>query len=157
MRNKILNERIPDSIYKKIVQHVPVVTVDIVIISPDRKKILVGRRNNRPAKGIWYTLGGRLFKYESTQQAAQRLILSEASIAVPLSRLHYVDFLQEEFSDSSTGNFGTHNINFFFALILKPKTVKPDTQHVNLQWLPVTSHQIHPYARKKICLALQCV
>ena len=64
------------SVFTTVIDSTPLVSIDLLIENTDGK-ILLGYRNNRPAKGYWFVPGGRIQKGESMDDAFQRLTQSE--------------------------------------------------------------------------------
>lgn len=95
------------STFKAIVESTPLVSIDLLVIN-SKKQILLGLRKNRPAKGLWFVPGGRIYKNETFEQAFGRLTLAELGESIELSEAksigHYQHFYQDGFSgpDSST-------------------------------------------------------
>jgi len=58
----------------------PLVSVDWVVTNPDGK-LLLGQRINAPARGWWFTPGGRIRKNEALVQALQRVTREELGLA----------------------------------------------------------------------------
>ena len=54
-----------------IVENALLVSIDLCLVSDS--KILLGKRNNEPLKGNWFTPGGRIHKNESWQHALRRI------------------------------------------------------------------------------------
>ena len=46
--------------FKIIIENTPLVSIDLCLICGGQ--ILLGRRNNEPLKGVWFTPGGRVLK-----------------------------------------------------------------------------------------------
>ena len=49
--------------FKTVVENTLLISLDICLVSGGQ--ILLGRRNNQPLKGVWFTPGGRIHKNES--------------------------------------------------------------------------------------------
>lgn len=62
--------------FSTIIEHTPLVSIDLVVICQN-EKILLGQRLSRPAKGDWFVLLGRILKNESLSSAFKRLTLNE--------------------------------------------------------------------------------
>ncbi len=154
MKSNVQSKPIPTIQYRRMVRLLPILTVDVVVLTTDGTKTLVGLRNNRPAKGTWYTLGGRLHKGETILSRATQVLAEEAGLHISKRDLRFLGVLDERFSDSNLGRFPTHNVNVYFGVRVKPSRMTPDPQHSQLAWLPVRSRRIHPYARHKIQQAL---
>ncbi len=146
--------RIPKTTYTSIVRWLPIPTVDVVILTPDKKKTLVGYRMNRPAQHCWYTIGGRLQKHESIRSRAVRALREETGLTVKPAQLKLIGVLDEEFPDSAWGRMGTHCLSVYFALTISQRPVKINSEHSKLDWLPVNSKKIHKLARTKITNAI---
>lgn len=69
---------IPTKLYKKIVELVPILCVD-VILKYGNKYILV-KRVNEPLKGKWWIVGGRALKGEKTLKTAKRKVKEETGL-----------------------------------------------------------------------------
>ena len=54
--------------FKTLVDIAPLVSIDFIIKNSE-DKILLGKRVNKPAKDYFFTLGGRLFKNETINEA----------------------------------------------------------------------------------------
>lgn len=152
-----LKMEISSRTYFTILRHVPLVTVDIIILSADRKKTLVGLRKNKPARYTWYSIGGRLQKHESFIHCAIRQLQIDLGLKISLSRLKFIGIKSEEFPDSSHGKVSTHNINLFFGLIMNQNSFMANDQHSKIDWLSIHDGRIHPYVRQKIRLTLSCI
>ncbi len=50
--------------FTKVIDCTPLISIDLVIENSS-SEILLGYRNNRPAKGYWFVPGGRILKDES--------------------------------------------------------------------------------------------
>ena len=66
---------IPDDEWHTIVANVPLVSVDLVIEHDDG--VLLGKRENEPAKGEWFVPGGTVFKNEPRTDAVHRVANEE--------------------------------------------------------------------------------
>lgn len=69
---------IPESVWEDIVRHVPIVSVDLVVHTPDG--VVLGKRANQPAKGEWFVPGGRIHKRERLTDAVDRLVTEELGV-----------------------------------------------------------------------------
>ena len=71
-------KNIPSKLYKKIVELVPIVCVD-VILKYQGKYVLV-KRKTEPLKDNWWIVGGRALKGEPTIEVARRKINEETGL-----------------------------------------------------------------------------
>jgi len=83
---KKLERRIPDNLYKKIHQSVPVACVDVVV-SDTRGNFLLLRRKNQPEKGKWWFPGGRVLRGEKLEETALRKLNQETGLNGRVIRL----------------------------------------------------------------------
>ena len=60
----------------------PAVTADVVVLSADKKEILLIRRKNDPYKGCWAFPGGFLNIDETLEQCARRELQEETSLVL---------------------------------------------------------------------------
>src|SRR5688572_24526207 len=61
---------IPDELYARILDSVPIACVDIAIVA--RGGVLLVRRKDAPARGEWWVPGGRVLKGEMMRETAAR-------------------------------------------------------------------------------------
>lgn len=66
---------IPPDEYAIIAQHVPIVSVDLLV--HHNGGLLLGKRQNEPAKNTWFVPGGTVMKGEGRHQAAHRVAQEE--------------------------------------------------------------------------------
>ncbi|MGB9953261.1 GDP-mannose mannosyl hydrolase [Haloarcula marismortui] len=71
---------IPPSEWQVIVKNVPLVSVDLVVEYDGG--ILLGKRENEPAKGEWFVPGGTVLKNETRTEAAHRVAEEELGESV---------------------------------------------------------------------------
>lgn len=151
---------IPEDLYKTILDKMPVTTVDVVIVNQDGKA-LVMRRNNEPAKGSYYTIGGRLHKNETLLDCVIRILKLEAGISVGASRLKLIGVMEEIFENSPWVEINYHCVNVFFKLSVNDSDIsdiKMDNQHSDFIWVgtdDLENLNVHEYAIHKIRTALE--
>ena len=80
--------------FKAVVSSTPLVALDLLITTDDG--LLVGKRNNEPAKSTFFVPGGRIFKDETVDIALERIFKSE------------LDQFQLEFNPSAFSFFGIY-------------------------------------------------
>lgn len=146
---------LPDREYKICLESVPICTVDLVIFDPKKEKTLLFLRNNKPAKGLYYTLGGRVFKNESPEEALKRIALAEADLNVDSTKLKFGGYINEVFEDSRYGGVNSHCINLYFVYFLgKDEDINLDDQHGGYKWFKMRDvdedGSMHKFAKAKI-------
>jgi ADP-ribose pyrophosphatase YjhB (NUDIX family) len=73
------------SLYQKIVDSLPIASVEAVIVKGD--SFLLLKRSNVPVKGFWWFAGGRIRKNETFQEALHREIEEETGLELTESKL----------------------------------------------------------------------
>lgn len=134
----------------------PVCTVDLVIFNKYFNKILLFKRNNAPAKDLYYTAGGRLHKNETLEKCAIRQAKEELGLNIKKRDMAYGGVVEEIFNNSYfSEDIGTHNINFYFSTILdENKAIKLDDQHTESKWFSINDKKIHKWIKERILFTL---
>jgi colanic acid biosynthesis protein WcaH len=120
----------------EIIEATPLVSIDLVIRNPSNK-VLLGKRNNRPAMGYWFVPGGRINKNETINQALKRI--SEVELGQDLSTkapslLGAYDHIYED-NFLNVKGINTHYVVLAFVIALQQEIeVKSDEQHTELKW-----------------------
>jgi colanic acid biosynthesis protein WcaH len=123
----------------EIIEATPLVSIDLVVRNPSNK-VLLGKRNNRPAMGYWFVPGGRIFKNETINQALKRI--SEVELGQDLSTkapslLGAYDHIYED-NFLNVKGINTHYVVLAFVIDLQQEIeVKSDEQHTELKWWEV--------------------
>ena len=68
--------RLDRATFLEVVRNTPLVSVDL-IVRDSRGRVLLGLRNNAPARHSWFTPGGRICKNERIVDAVGRVALEE--------------------------------------------------------------------------------
>lgn len=115
-------EWIPDEIWSDIVEHVPIPSVDLLVVTDDG--LLLAKRRNEPAKGEWFVPGGRIHKGESLQETVHRVAREELSVDVVIEEeLGAYDHRYETANVEDVG--GKHYVAHGYV-------VRPESERVNL-------------------------
>lgn len=77
-----MSEWIPPAEWATIVEHVPIVSVDLVVLAGGG--VVLGRRENDPAKGEWFVPGGRVWKFEPLEDTVHRVAEAELGVGVEI-------------------------------------------------------------------------
>lgn len=114
---------IEDSLYNIIVDNIPILCVDGVILSND--KILLLKRNNTPAKNEWWLPGGRVLKNEKLDIAILRKVKEETNLDVDII---------EQLGISETIFESKHTVNVCYLLKTSSLDVTLDSDHSEYNW-----------------------
>lgn len=123
--------------YLEIIKESTLTSVDLILLN--QNKILVGWRNNNPAKNTWFTPGVRTYKNETQMEAIKRVAKSELNIEINTDNVKllgvYDHIYDNNFSDNS---FGTHYVVTAYLYKLNNEyknNIKIDNQHDKIKWI----------------------
>jgi len=138
--------------FQIVVKSTPLVSIDFVVRAPDGK-VLLGRRNNRPAQGYWFVPGGRIFKDESIKLSFSRLLDVELGLRIEDLAAKPLGLYQHFYPDNFSGkSFSTHYVVIAYEIQIQetPFTL-PDIQHSNYKWFTkdelLESDMVHQYTK----------
>lgn len=137
----------------------PLVSIDLVVTNPDGN-LLLGLRNNAPARGWWFTPGGRIRKNEPLADAKRRVAHDELGLpAAALARAIPMGAWDHFYPDSAFDpRVSTHYVNLPLWLALTRAEAQalalpqgPGEQHAQWQWLALdqaaSDASVHAYVR----------
>jgi colanic acid biosynthesis protein WcaH len=147
--------RIPLERYRTAMEDMPIVTIDVLFLNPEKTKILLGRRINEPYAGKFYSFGGRLFKNEALLDAARRIAKEEVGIALAPDDLTFHGIVNEINPSSIFEGVNYHTVDVYFVCTITDEAVTPDSQHSEMQWFSVDDPDLHPNVKARIKGGLQ--
>jgi colanic acid biosynthesis protein WcaH len=122
--------------FRTVVRLAPLIAIDLIIRNP-RSEVLLGLRNNEPAKGVYFVPGGIVLKNERLADAFARILKRETNFDARIedARLRgaYEHFYEENrFGDPA---FGTHYVVLGYELKMSDTaTPEADLQHSELRF-----------------------
>lgn len=129
-----MNKKYLDSqTFKVIVENTPLISIDLII--KFNSKVLLGKRVNKPAKGYWFTLGGRVFKDESIDVAIERIAKEEANIK-KIHKSKFIGVFEHLYEDSIFEDVTTHYINLGYEIEASVENL-PNEQHSQYDWFTI--------------------
>lgn len=141
--------------FKSAVVALPLVSVDWVLLNPFGQ-MLLGYRQNAPARHWWFTPGGRVRKNEPLCNCLQRVAESELGLkACDVQGSLFMGVWDHFYEDSSFSNeVSTHYVNLPHLMRL-PNSLNinslPLDQHSAWRWQDVKAiamaDDVHPYVR----------
>jgi colanic acid biosynthesis protein WcaH len=139
-------EWVSDDDWEAIVSNAPIVSVDLIVLTPDG--VVLGRRENEPAKGLWFVPGGRVQKGERLAEAAQRVARDELGVEVDVrERLGVYEHLYEEADVADAG--GKHYVPVGFVVETDRTAFETDDQHGALRVFPTDDlPDLHEYVEE---------
>jgi colanic acid biosynthesis protein WcaH len=142
--------KIPKSLYKQIIDNIPILCVDLIIYSEG--KVLLVYRKEEPAKNKWWTPGGRVYKNESLQEAVLRKAYEEAGIKVKIKKqIGIYEFKSKNgiFSNLKNG-FQAFSVAYLVELKDKSQKVSIDSTSKNYRWIDKIEKSLHPFVKKEL-------
>ncbi len=134
-------EKIPAGIFMQIVRHTPLVSIDLLFHN-ENNEILLGWRNNAPAKDCWFVPGGRIYKDEKLQDAFSRIVSSETGLFLDMDRAEFRGIYEHIYPDQNfrdEAGFGTHYIVLAFDIHLHGELpALPHDQHSDYKWQSIS-------------------
>lgn len=141
---------ISTSDYRKCIELLPILTVDLLIFNKEKTEVMLFKRKNAPLQGEFYSLGGRLHKGEKIEDAILRKAKEEAGLDLKYDDLEFGRFANEMFEDSVYEGVSSHTPNLFFAYIYNDEGVILDAQHDEFKWFKVDDESLHFFLQQKI-------
>lgn len=144
----MLQNKINDAEYKKILENMPICCVDVVICHCN--KILLVHRNNEPAKNEWWFPGGRVYKNETLEETAIRKAYEEVGVKVQIVKnigVYESMFSKGPYNDLKSG-VHTINIHFLVKPTLENYKIKIDDTSSDYRWIDKIDKNLHPYVKK---------
>ncbi len=130
---------IPREDFTHAVRVTPLISIDLILHDPDGA-VLVGLRNNEPAKGTWFVPGGRVAKNERLTEAFARILGLETGLTIPFAEARLLG-AYEHFYDTnrfSEPGYGTHYVVLGYELKLAARPhILLDDQHSAIKWMAV--------------------
>jgi len=142
---------ISKDIFQIVVQNTPLVSIDFIVKSQKEDKILLGKRINKPAFGYYFTLGGRIMKNESIEDAKKRIFYNELGFDLAIET-KFLGIFEHFYSDSIFDDIATHYINFGYEISLNQEILTfPKEQHSSYKWFTIQellhSDEVHKYVK----------
>jgi len=127
---------LPRETFDLVVRHAPLVSFDLLVRDAQRR-LLVGRRVNRPAQGAWFVPGGRIEKDERLAAAFRRITRAELGVEIELAASRFVGYFEHHYPDNRSGvpGFGTHYIVLAHEITDRDFGSLPNEQHAAYRWL----------------------
>ena len=142
-----LVEWLSDDEWATIVRNVPIVSVDLVVLTDDG--VVLAKRTNEPAKGEWFVPGGRVRKGERLEDAVHRVAKEELGIEVEIvESLGAYEHLYGESDVDRSG--GKHYLANGFVVRGESVEFTIDDQHGDVQVFEEIPNNLHQYVEKYV-------
>ena len=141
-----MDKKLNPEIFKCVVENAPLISIDFIV--KDNGKILLGKRVNEPAKGYWFTIGGRIFKNETIENAQKRILKEELNYEKEFNP-KFIG-IYEHFYDTGFHDIPTHYVNLAYEIEIKLYEL-PKEQHSEYRWFELEelleAEDVHKYVK----------
>jgi colanic acid biosynthesis protein WcaH len=114
----------------------PLVAIDLIIRNPSNE-VLLGLRNNEPAKGYFFVPGGIVLKNERLAEAFARILKREVNIIGAIEEARLLGVFDHFYDTNRAGvaGYGTRYVSIAYRLVLRDLAgIVPDDQHQGFRW-----------------------
>lgn len=137
--------------FKILVDIAPLISIDFIIKNSENK-ILLGKRVNKPAKDYYFTLGGRVYKNETINEAKKRVLKEEVGVNIDGYNPKFIGVFEHFYKDSFVDdNISTHYVNLAYEINISYIQDLPNKQHSNYIWLSLNEllnfNEVHKYVK----------
>ena len=137
--------------FKTVIENTPLISIDFIVKNSE-KKILLGKRVNKPAKSFFFTLGGRVYKNEILENAKKRIIKDEIGLDLETLNPKFIGVFEHFYEDSFVDdNISTHYVNLAYEINVSHIQELPKVQHNDYIWLNLdellNSNEVHNYVK----------
>lgn len=125
-----------DADFHSVVRLAPLISIDFVIRNP-RDEVLLGLRNNEPAKDTYFVPGGIILKNERLADAFTRILKRETNFDATIAEARLIGAYEHIYDNNRFGDaaFGTHYITLGHELhIGDAALLQADFQHSEFRW-----------------------
>jgi colanic acid biosynthesis protein WcaH len=152
-------------VFRDACRALPLVSIDLFVTRQWHKKteVLLGYRNNAPARGYLFTPGGRIRKNEKFQNALARIALEELGLeAVSLTRVLALGVWDHFYADSAfDAEVSTHYVNLPYRLDLSDDEAEAlqspagdAEQHLYWRWVAIEDAISDPLVHENVRVVL---
>ena len=137
-----------DQTFETVISSTPLISIDLLVKKDN--KILLGKRINKPAQGYFFSIGGRVYKNETIDNAMIRIAKIELNIELKLTP-KFIGVFEHFYDDSIYQDVSTHYVNLAYEIEIEEILNLPNEQHNEYQWLTINelleSKQVHKYVK----------
>ena len=137
-----------DQTFETVINSTPLISIDLLVKKDN--KILLGKRINKPAQGYLFSIGGRVYKNETIDNAMIRIAKIELNIELK-STPRFVGVFEHFYDDSVYEDVSTHYVNLAYEIEIEETLSLPSEQHNEYQWLTIDelleSKQVHKHVK----------
>ena len=141
-----------DGIYREIMEYSIIPAVDVLFVK-NNHEVLLGLRDNKPLKWIYYFPWGRIEKWETIMQAVKRKMNEEIGYEIDTERLVFLNIYDDIFGESIYENITLQNVTITYVYLLDDKTdnIKPnDSQYDEFKFFDINDKILHDRVKIRI-------
>ena len=123
---------------RQVVRLAPLIAIDLIIRNA-QGEVLLGLRNNEPAKGWYFVPGGIVLKNEPLRGAFARILERETALAGRIDDARCLGVYEHFYAANRFGEagYGTHYVVLGYALACADAgAIRRDDQHSELRFWP---------------------
>ena len=128
--------RLASGDFANVIRLTPLVAIDLIVRSPEGR-VLLGCRNNEPAKGCFFVPGGRVTKNETLAAAFKRISLAELGVEKTMEEARCLGVYEHFYSTNQLEQpgFGTHYVTLAYEVTSPVHDASlPKDQHGEYAW-----------------------
>ncbi len=133
-----------DQTFETVISSTPLISIDLLV--KNNNKILLGKRINKPAQSYFFSVGGRVFKNETINNAMIRVAKNELNIELKLTP-RFIGVFEHFYDDSIYQDVSTHYVNLAYEMDIEETPSLPSEQHNEYQWFTINellkSNKVH--------------
>jgi colanic acid biosynthesis protein WcaH len=116
----------------------PLVSIDLILRDPEGM-VLLGRRTNEPAKGVFFVPGGIVLKNERLGDAFARILTAETGLTTPFSQARLLGAYDHIYPPAPGGDaYGRHYVVLGHVVdFARRPGIRPDAQHDVMRWMGI--------------------
>jgi len=150
-----MSAELPPENFDKLRRWAPLVSIDL-IIQDARGRVLLGFRNNEPAKETWFVPGGRIRKDEKLAEAFGRIVQEELNIdnelgvSADVADARFEGVFEHHYPASNQIPVSVHYVVLAYCLTASKDDVGklPHSQHAEWRWFEIQEllgdSKVHP-------------
>ena len=138
---------------RQVVRLAPLIAIDLIMRNA-RGEVLLGLRNNEPAKGWYFVPGGMILKNEPLRDAFARILKRETGLVGTVDDARFMGIYEHFYSNNRFGEagYGTHYVTLGYTLSVRDvAAIVADDQHRDLRFWDeaalLSSPDVHHYAK----------
>ncbi len=144
---------ISEEVFTSHISQLPLVSIDLLVRNSEGS-VLLGKRENRPARGHWFVPGGRIRRMEGFEEAFRRITNGELGVVFELGNARFQGVFQHMYDDSAfSEEIGSHYVSIAMELEIRNLELGnlPQIQHKEYRWfeLPEIANDEEVHDRTK--------